>query len=343
MRPIQYTQLAITALLISLLASCQTTVPLDLGDNTPRLVINAVATTQEQIAISLSESKPTGVDGPNTHIYYDYDHPNCPYKMTLHVNDKLIPIPEIASYKPLPGDRIAISVEKTGLKTASAVTTVPGGPSVGEITVKKQGEPHRGSYAPNALGLYLESGQYLELQDYQLAIPILGATKDAYYRILVERQTVRPGESIRQDEYAWYQEQLQDPLLAQFASGDIFFESSNSIPMNLLAGANLPSSDYTVTSTLSLATKVLNKDGSVDDGPKTQTIADQLALRITVYAITADLYHYWQTSTSARYNNMGSLGLSEPILIYNNIQDGLGILGSMTASEVTHYTIEVGK
>ena len=56
-------------------------------------------------------------------------------------------------------------------------------------------------------------------------------------------------------------------------------------------------------------------------------------MRITVYAITGDLYHYWQTVTSDRYNGMSETGLSEPILIYNNIHDGLGILGSMAASQ----------
>ena len=125
MRLIQYIQLASSALLITLLAGCQTLIPLDLGDNTPRIVINAVATEQQGIDISLSESKPTGVASPSTNVYYPYDHPDCPYRMTLKVNDQLVPLSEVAQYKPQTGDRIAISVEKPGLKVASAVTTVP--------------------------------------------------------------------------------------------------------------------------------------------------------------------------------------------------------------------------
>ena len=66
-----------------------------------------------------------------------------------------------------------------------------------------------------------------------------------------------------------------------------------------------------------------------DEAQTTSDVSDYVALRVTVYAITSDLYHYWQTVTSDRYNSMSETGLTEPILIYNNIHDGLGILGSM--------------
>ena len=91
MRPIQYIQLASSALLITLLAGCQTLIPLDLGDNTPRIVINAVATEQQGIDISLSESKPTGVASPSTNVYYPYDHTDCPYRMTVSYTHLTLP------------------------------------------------------------------------------------------------------------------------------------------------------------------------------------------------------------------------------------------------------------
>ena len=103
--------------------------------------------------------------------------------------------------------------------------------------------------------------------------------------------------------------------------------------MNLLAGSNVSTSDYTLTTTLTFATRVCNADGSTDETQTTNAVSDYVALRVTVYAITGDLYHYWQTVTSDRYNSMSETGLSEPILIYNNIHDGLGILGSMAASQ----------
>lgn len=333
MRPIQYIQLASSALLITLLASCRTTIPLDLGDNTPRIVINAVATEQQGIDISLSESKPTGVSSSTTNVYYPYYHPDCPYRMTLRVNDQLIPINEVAQYRPQTGDRIAILVEKPGLKAASATTTVPTQPTVGTVEVKTLDKSRRTSWVSNASNVKLQKGQYLEVQNYELSVPLQGITKDSYYRIIVERQAVMRGEGIQPEEYRWFQEQLQDPSLAKFSSGDLIFESANAYPMNLLAGSNVSTSDYTLRTTLSFATKVCNADGSTDETQTTSEVSDYVALRITVYAITGDLYHYWQTVTSDRYNGMSETGLSEPILIYNNIHDGLGILGSMAASQ----------
>ena len=329
MRPIQYVQLASSTLLITLLAGCQTLIPLDLGDNTPRIVINAVATEQQGIDISLSESKPTGVASPSTNVYYPYDHPDCPYRMTLQVNDQLVPLSEVAQYKPQTGDRIAVSVEKPGLKAASAVTTVPAQPKLGTVEVKTLDKSRRN----NASNVNLQKGQYLEVQNYELSIPLQGITKDSYYRIIVERQAVMRGEVIQPEEYRWFQEQMQDPSLAKFSSGDLIFESANAYPMNLLAGSNVSTSDYTLRTTLTFATRVCNADGSTDETQTTNAVSDYVALRVTVYAITGDLYHYWQTVTSDRYNSMSETGLSEPILIYNNIHDGLGILGSMAATQ----------
>ncbi|WP_281674048.1 DUF4249 domain-containing protein [Porphyromonas asaccharolytica] len=333
MRPIQYIQLASSALLITLLAACRTTVPLDLGDNTPRIVINAVATEQQGIDISLSESKPTGVAAPSTNVYYPYYHPDCPYRMTLKVNDQLVPLSEVTQYKPQMGDRIAISVEKSGLKAASAVTTVPAQPTIGAVEVKTLDKNRRTTWVSNASNVRLQKGQYLELQNYELSIPLQGITKDSYYRIIVERQAVMRGEGIKPEEYRWSQEQMLDPSLAKFSSGDLIFESANAYPMNLLAGSNVSTSDYTLRTTLSFATRVCNADGSTDEAQTTSDVSDYVALRVTVYAITSDLYHYWQTVTSDRYNSMSETGLTEPILIYNNIQDGLGILGSMAAAQ----------
>lgn len=329
MRPIQYIQLASSTLLITLLAGCQTLIPLDLGDNTPRIVINAVATEQQGIDISLSESKPTGVASPSTNVYYPYDHPDCPYRMTLQVNDQLVPLSEVAQYKPQTGDRIAVSVEKPGLKAASAVTTVPAQPKLGTVEVKTLDKSRRN----NASNVNLQKGQYLEVQNYELSIPLQGITKDSYYRIIVERQAVMRGEGIQPEEYRWFQEQLQDPSLAKFSSGDLIFESANAYPMNLLAGSNVSTSDYTLRTTLTFATRVCNADGSTDETQTTNAVSDYVALRVTVYAITGDLYHYWQTVTSDRYNSVSETGLTEPILIYNNIHDGLGILGSMAAAQ----------
>ncbi len=329
MRPIQYIQLASSTLLITLLAGCQTLIPLDLGDNTPRIVINAVATEQQGIDISLSESKPTGVASPSTNVYYPYDHPDCPYRMTLQVNDQLVPLSEVAQYKPQTGDRIAVSVEKPGLKAASAVTTVPAQPKLGTVEVKTLDKSRRN----NASNVNLQKGQYLEVQNYELSIPLQGITKDSYYRIIVERQAVMRGEGIQPEEYRWFQEQMQDPSLAKFSSGDLIFESANAYPMNLLAGSNVSTSDYTLRTTLTFATRVCNADGSTDETQTTNAVSDYVALRVTVYAITGDLYHYWQTVTSDRYNSVSETGLTEPILIYNNIHDGLGILGSMAAAQ----------
>ena len=240
MRPIQYIQLASSALLITLLASCRTTIPLDLGDNTPRIVINAVATEQQGIDISLSESKPTGVSSSTTNVYYPYYHPDCPYRMTLRVNDQLIPINEVAQYKPQTGDRIAILVEKPGLKAASATTTVPTQPTVGTVEVKTLDKSRRTSWVSNAPNVKLQKGQYLEVQNYELSVPLQGITKDGFYRIIVERHAVMRGEDIQPEEYRWFQEQLQDPSLAKFSSGDLIFESANAYPMNLLARSGSP-------------------------------------------------------------------------------------------------------
>ncbi|WP_462136573.1 DUF4249 domain-containing protein [Porphyromonas uenonis] len=334
MRPIQYIQLASSALLITLLTACQTTIPLDLGDNTPRIVINAIATAQQGIDISLSQSKPTGVASPKVEVNYNYDHPDCPYRITLQVNDQLVPISEVKQYKPQAGDRIAISVEKAGLKTASATTTVPAQPTVGVIAVKKLDKTHRAPYAYNMPGrIDMPDGRYVEVQDYELSIPLQGITKDSYYRIIVEKQAVMRGEGIQQEKYRWTQEQMQDPSLAKFSSGDFIFESSRGRAMNLLAGSNVSASDCTLKTTLPFATRVCNADGSTDEAETTSNVSDYVALRVTVYAITGDLYHYWQTVTSDRYNSMSETGLTEPILIYNNIQDGLGILGSMAAAQ----------
>lgn len=253
--------------------------------------------------------------------------------MTLRVNDQLIPLSEVAQYKPQTGDRIAISVEKPGLKAASAVTTVPAQPLLGAVEVKMLDKSRRTSRVSNASNVNLQKGQYLEVQNYELSIPLQGITKDSYYRIIVERQAVMRGEGIQPEEYRWFQEQMQDPSLAKFSSGDLIFESANAYPMNLLAGSNVSTSDYTLTTTLSFATRVCNADGSTDETQTTDAVSDYVALRVTVYAITGDLYHYWQTVTSDRYNSMSETGLSEPILIYNNIHDGLGILGSMAASQ----------
>ena len=332
MRPIQYIQLASGTLLITLLTACQTTIPLDLGDNTPRIVINAIATAQQGIDISLSQSKPTGVASPKVEVNYNYDHPDCPYRMTLQVNDQLVPLREVAQYKPQTGDRIAISVKKPGLKVASAVTIVPAQPKLGAVEVKTLDKSRRTSWVSNASNVRLQKGQYLEVQNYELSIPLQGITKDSYYRIIVEHQPVMRGEGIQPEGYRWTQEQMQDPSLAKFSSGDFIFESSRGRAMNLLAGSNASASDCTLKTTLPFATRVCNADGSTDDERTAKGISEYVALRVTVYAITGDLYHYWQTVTSDRYNSMSETSLSEPILIYNNIHDGLGILGSMATS-----------
>ena len=109
--------------------------------------------------------------------------------------------------------------------------------------------------------------------------------------------------------------------------------------MNLLAGSNVSTSDYTLRTTLSFATRVCNSDGSTDEAETTSNVSNYVALRVTVYAITGDLYHYWQTVTSDRYNSVSETGLTEPILIYNNIHDGLGILGSMAATQRQNFKI----
>lgn len=178
----------------------------------------------------------------------------------------------------------------------------------------------------------MPDGRYVEVQDYELSIPLQGITKDSYYRIIVEKQAVDPEREFQESPYAWSQEKIDDPRMTQFGNGDLIFESSRGRVMNLLAGSNVSASDCTLKTTLSFATRVCKADGSTDDERTAKGISEYVALRVTVYAITGDLYHYWQTVTAKRYNGLGNTGISEPNLIYNNIHDGLGILGSMATS-----------
>ncbi len=340
MTRINYIQLAYSILCLSFLLACQTTQPLDLGDKTPRIVINALATNEQKMLISLSESIPTGVSSPTKKVYYPYDHPNCPYKAVLKVNGRQIPLSAVADYRPHPKDQIDIQVSKSGLTTAYATTIIPTRPTVGSITAKKSGASYDAKYAINALGAQLQQGQSLKLEEFEISIPLQNAQKADYYRIVLEVKPIFHGGALHPDNQGWYQVEFKNQLLAQFSKGDLFGEYGSSHPMNLLAGSVLPSSSYTLTTPLSLATQVINKDGTPDYEHSSQEISDYVAVRAVIYAITSDLYNYWLTTTMARYNRLSSVGLSEPVLIYNNIKDGLGILGSMTASNTLRHEIK---
>jgi hypothetical protein len=162
--------------------------------------------------------------------------------------------------------------------------------------------------------------------------------KQNFYRLqpkLVNYYSVNYNQEIREYEstfYAFFQ--YDDVLFGNTNNQSDFFEISSNIENNFFTDELINGKEYTLSFSFGLTREIYfseQRPGSTSE--------NNLRLKIDLQQLSKDYYLYQQTVLSAQ---SADPFFSEPVQVHNNIEGGIGILGSISNSiyslDLKNYT-----
>lgn len=218
--------------------------------------------------------------------------------------------------KPVPGSTYRIEAEVPGLKSVSAETSIPDMVPILSIDTVTEKEDEYNTFLVTKVKFSdpaVTENYYMlsvtRLEGYYTGDPALPFNPDAPVKVMIS-----------DDGYAAH----EDPIIAPAQEEDLFGMYLEN-RFNVFNDELISGKEYDLTLKMNISRK-----------PDTDYF-EFTHFRIALYTITKDMYLYLR-SYSAHLQTRNSF-FAEPVLVYSNVLNGLGVVGARVSSVAT---IEIG-
>lgn len=316
-----------------LAAGCDKTIEFNGEITNPMLVVSSFITPDSAIKAELTQSRFFLDEDFGEFGGYQFDKvTNADF--SLYVNGafkkKLIHAGSgiyLSDYKPNPGEEIKIEVSATGFTSVSGTSVLPAKPLILKVDTSSVTEKQY-SIGYNNYGDYGYNGQdtlsefTYKKTSFRVKFKDDGNEKN-YYRLMVLKRT-------------YYQDAVIDTYLSKFEDivfgnqqsndiGNLFEFSSNNYNYDTFSDDLLNGKEYDLKFSSS---KIIDQKNYYDDSQFRKEVRS--TFYIYIQEISFDYFMYARSSSAAE--NMNENPFVEPVQIYSNIKNGIGVLGSYTSS-----------
>ncbi|MEA4851823.1 MAG: DUF4249 domain-containing protein [Paludibacter sp.] len=324
-----YIQLAITLLLTVFIVSCETEIKFNGKETAPSMVINSILNPDSAIKVHITKSK----------FFLDLDGPFDPITnatVQLYVNDKLIETLNATgngyytgTYKPFPGDIIKIIARNNEFDNVHCSTEIPVTANITSVdttstTTKTSPLIYSGSYNDEG---YLNTDTVGTISEKKIKFTINIADRANYknfYRLKVKHRSYYDNGTYSEHNTYFNSEDL---VFGSTSETELFEEENTNyyheFNDNLFDGKT-----YGLTFSISTFQYNYFPGKEPKDDPWSPTTIKQEIL-INIESISPSYYYY--LNSRAKNNEYIEI-FSEPVQIYNNIVNGIGILGAYNTS-----------
>jgi len=324
-----YIQLAITLLLTVFIVSCETEIKFNGKETAPSMVINSILNPDSTVKVHITKSK----------FFLDINGPLEPITnatVQLYANDKLIETLNstgngyyAGTYKPLPGDIIKIIAQNNEFDNVHSSTEIPVMASITSVdttstTTKTSPLIYSGSYNDEG---YLNTDTVGTISEKKIKFTINIADRANYknfYRLKVKHRSYYDNGTYSEHNTYFNSEDL---VFGSTSETELFEEENTNyyheFNDNLFDGKT-----YGLTFSISTFQYNYFPGKEPKDDPWSPTTIKQEIL-INIESISPAYYYYLNSRAK---NNAYIEIFSEPVQIYNNIVNGIGILGAYNTS-----------
>ena len=324
-----YIQLAITLLLTVFIVSCETEIKFNGKETAPSMVINSILNPDSAVKVHITKSK----------FFLDLDGPFDPITnatVQLYANDKLIEALNstgngyyTGTYKPFPGDIIKIIARNNEFDNVHCSTEIPVTASITSVdttstTTKTSPLIYSGSYNDEG---YLNTDTVGTISEKKIKFTINIADRANYknfYRLKVKHRSYYDNGTYSEHNTYFNSEDL---VFGSTSETELFEEENTNyyheFNDNLFDGKT-----YGLTFSISAFQYNYLPGKEPKDDPWSPTTIKQ-ELFINIESISPSYYYY--LNSRAKNNEYIEI-FTEPVQIYNNIVNGIGILGAYNTS-----------
>jgi len=324
-----YIQLAITLLLTVFIVSCETEIKFNGKETAPSMVINSILNPDSTVKVHITKSK----------FFLEKDGPFDPITnatVQLYANDKLIEALNstgngyyTGTYKPFPGDIIKIIARNNEFDNVYSSTEIPVTASITSVdttstTTKTSPLIYSGSYNDEG---YLNTDTVGTISEKKIKFTINIADRANYknfYRLKVKHRSYYDNGTYSEHNTYFNSEDL---VFGSTSETELFEEENTNyyheFNDNLFDGKT-----YGLTFSISTFQYNYFPGKEPKDDPWSPTTIKQEIL-INIESISPAYYYYLNSRAK---NNAYIEIFSEPVQIYNNIVNGIGILGAYNTS-----------
>lgn len=324
-----YIQLAITLLLTVFIVSCETEIKFNGKETAPSMVINSILNPDSAIKVHITKSK----------FFLDLDGPFDPITnatVQLYANDKLIEALNstgngyyTGTYKPFPGDIIKIIARNNEFDNVHCSTEIPVTANITSVDtsatiIKTAPLVYNRSYDDVAYMITDTVGTVTE-KKIKFTVNIADrANYKNFYRLKVKHRSYYDNGTYSEHNTYFNSEDL---VFGSTSETELFEEENTNyyheFNDNLFDGKT-----YGLTFSISTFQYNYFPGKEPKDDPWSPTTIKQEIL-INIESISPAYYYY--LNSRAKNNEYIEI-FTEPVQIYNNIVNGIGILGAYNTS-----------
>ena len=324
-----YIQLAITLLLTVFIVSCETEIKFNGKETAPSMVINSILNPDSAVKVHITKSK----------FFLDLDGPFDPITnatVQLYANDKLIEALNstgngyyTGTYKPFPGDIIKIIARNNEFDNVHCSTEIPVTANITSVDtiatiIKTAPLVYYRSYDDVAYMITDTVGTVTE-KKIKFTVNIADrANYKNFYRLKVKHRSYYNNGTY--SEYNTYFN--SDDLVFGSTSETELFEEKNTNYYHEFNDNLFDGKTYGLTFSISEFQYNYLPGKEPKDDPWSPTTIKQ-ELFINIESISPSYYYY--LNSRAKNNEYIEI-FTEPVQIYNNIVNGIGILGAYNTS-----------
>ncbi len=319
MKPIRIFLIAVIAIF---LVSCETEIDFNGKESRPILVLNSIAESNAVIEVKLTASRFFLSSVDTFEVVTNAS-------ISMYVNDSLVETLHnkglgiyTSTYKPQPGDKVKLVASAAGYTTIQTEAFFPteiSGFAVDSMLIKKDSSLWiEAYYSGVSMNLKYDTLGTMCNETFRFKVQFSDSPgTQNYYRLIVRKE-------IAQDtlgtEYGYvYYSGFEDVVFG--AKKNDMFETSNSDPLNLFSDELIDGKNHTFQFNLTNQ-YILNRNGS--QNPVTPVMA---YFHIEIQPISKSYYLYMKTVQA--FENSDNF-MSEPVQVYTNIENGLGLFGTRT-------------
>lgn len=299
------------------MTACEKQIDIDAGYQEPKLVIDAIGTTDTLLSVNITESRPifgahSSSEGfpPVTNATVNLTANGVIYTASREDNHYLFP------YTPQGGDQLSLQIDVPGHPSVSAMTTVPADPLIGEVAFS----------------------DYDDGYDLTFRIPLTDRANSTDYYLI----TMHHYDTIFETYY------IQDsvPIHDTIYNHDAYFYCDDPLVVTDVSVLDMIG-EYGIPSFF--GETMLFTDERMDGQSHTIEIKCNnpyynlpyevhITFVIEVASLSRDAYLYLKTLQSARESSDMLNLFSEPVQIHSNIDGGIGIFAISNRRVFTHHT-----
>lgn len=321
--------------LLLLVTSCMKEIDLEHLRPDPKLVLNCVITQNKPIIVSLSRTwfytegeSNILMDGVDVKLYVNERFVEQ-LSLNLDANNYNTFGNYVATYVPVIGDKIRIEAKKDGFKPVMAEDIVPPPPTLLNFVAENH---------------YIQGSYYNYFQErFKVTFKDDPATVNCYlisfsrgYPVYEHEDGDWEKPEVYQGTYKWHSQSVD------YASEPVF-ENTISILDKVMGndwlsgGRGRPFSDELFNGKEYTMKLDRGYYGYWSDSTNPDRMPD--SIRVYLYAISESYYKYMTALTSLNdgslNNDLADIGLAEPVRVFNNIEGGVGILGTACVDSLT--------